>query len=139
MFKPVLTDPAVFPTDAVLASHLGKAAPSFSQLFDFNHTNFPEFVERWKYYNDGKSWLLNVSRKKKTLFWLSVKDGCFRTSFYLNSKGAQRVPGSKIPQDLKDRFRETEGQKFRGVTVVIKSKKDLEIYKEMLALKMETV
>ncbi len=112
---------------------------SYTQLFDFNHAKFPDFVERWKYYNDGKSWLLNVSRKKKTLFWLSIKDRCFRTTFYLNSKGAQRVPGSGIPQDLKETFKASEGQKFRGVTVVIKSKKDLAIYKEMLALKMETV
>ena len=139
MDKPVLSDPAVYPTNEVLASHLGKAMTSFTQLFEFNHANFPEFVERWKYYNDGKSWLLNVSRKKKTLFWLSVKDGCFRTTFYLNSKGVQRVPGSGIPQELKDEFKESEGQKFRAVRVVIKNKKDLGIYKEMLALKMEIV
>jgi hypothetical protein len=58
MMKPqVLTDPAIFPTEKVLSGHLGKAGPAFRALFDFNHENFPEFVERWKYYNDGKSWL----------------------------------------------------------------------------------
>jgi hypothetical protein len=137
--KPVLSDPAIFPTEEVLFSHLGKAKPSFSLLFQFNHTNFPDFVERWKYYNDGKSWLLNVSRKKKTLFWLSVKDGSFRTTFYLNAKAAQRVPVSKIPQELKNQFKESEGKTFRGITVVIKTKKDVEVYKELLAIKMTTM
>ncbi len=139
MDKPVLSDPAIFPTEEVLFSHLGKAKPSYVLLFQFNHEKFPEFVERWKYYNDGKSWLLNVSRKKKTLFWLSVKDGYFRTTFYLNAKAAQLVPGSKIPKELKGKFEETAGQTFRGITVPIKTKKDVEVYKELLALKMATI
>jgi len=136
MDKPVLYDPAVFPTDEVLASHLGKAMSSFALLLQFNRTNFPEFVEQWKYYNDGKSWLLNVSRKKKTLFWLSVKDGSFRTTFYLNSKAAQLVPDSNVPQRLKDQFKKSEGERFRAITVEIKTRKDVEVYRKMLALKM---
>jgi len=139
MKKPVLSDPAIYPTDEVLSSHLRKAKPSFALLFRYNHENFPEFVERWKYYNDGKSWLLNVSRKKKTLFWLSVNDGAFRTTFYLNSRAALSVPGSKIPKELKDQFRESEGKTFRGITVVLRTKKDVEVYKELLALKLATM
>ncbi len=139
MDKPVLSDPAIYPTEEVLSSHLAKAKPSFVSLFRYNHENFPDFVERWKYYNDGKSWLLNVSRKKKTLFWLSVNDGWFRTTFYLNAKAAPRVADTGIPQELKDKFKESEGQKFRGITVVVKAKKDVEVYKELLALKMATM
>ncbi len=139
MEKPVLSDPAVFPTDEILSMHLGKAMTPYASLFKFNHASFPDLVERWKYYNDGKSWLLNVSRKKKTLFWLSVKDKCFRTTFYLNPKASQLVPGSRIPKELKDQFKATEGKKFRGLTVVIKAKKDVEVYKELLALKMATM
>ncbi len=139
MDKPVLTDPSLSPTEEVLSSHLRRAKPSFVSLFDFNHANFPDFVERWKYYNDGKSWLLNVSRKKKTLFWLSVKDGSFRTTFYLSPKASQRVPACKIPEEFKARFKESEGKTFRGLTVEIKTKKDVEVYKELLALKMSTM
>ena len=139
MDKPVLSDPNVFPTDEVLASHLGKAMASFNLLFQLNHRRFPEFVERWKYYNDGKSWLLNVSKKKKTVFWLSVKRGFFRTSFYLNSKGARLVPGSDIPQRFKDQFKESEGQRFRAIAVEIRAKKDLDVYQKMLALKLSAL
>ena len=139
MEPPVLSDPDTYPTDKVLLSHLGKTKTLFDALFEYNHTKFPEFVERWKYYNDGKSWLLNVSRKKKTLFWLSALDGKFRTTFYLNPKAAQIVRDLDIPKDLKDHFKETEGKKFRGLTVVIKAKKDLKVYKEVLTLKMATM
>ncbi len=139
MDKPVLTDPSLYPTEEVLSSHLRRATPSFVSLFDFNHANFPDFVERWKYYNDGKRWLLNVSRKKRTLFWLSVRDGSFRTSFYLNSKAAQQVPDCRIPEELKTRFKESEGGKLRAITVEVRTKKDIEIYKELLALKLATM
>ncbi|HUI28584.1 MAG TPA: DUF3788 family protein [Candidatus Acidoferrales bacterium] len=136
MEKPVLSDPKIFPTEEVLSAHLGKAKPAFTSLFEFNHANHPDFVERWRYYNDGKTWLLNVSRKKKTLFWLSVHDGSFRTSFYLNSKLERDVLKSKIPKELKDQYLKTAGEKFRAVRVVVKSKNDLDAYKELLSIKM---
>jgi len=139
MDQPVLSDPAVYPTEEVLSSHLRKAKASFVSLFAYNHANFPDFEERWKYYNDGKSWLMNVSRKKKTIFWLSIRNGWFRTTFYLNSKGAECVPGARIPKGLKTKFRESAGKKIRGITVEIKAKADVEIYKELLALKMATM
>ncbi len=139
MDAPVLSDPEIFPTDAVLSSHLRKSKPAFAALFEFNHTHHPDFQERWRYYNDGKSWLMNVSRKKKTLFWLSVRDGWFRTSFYLNARAAECIPASAIPAPLKKQFQASEGEKFRALTVVIKAKKDVEIYKEVLKLKMATL
>ena len=139
MEQALLADPNIFPTDDVLFSHLGKAKSSFVALFEYNHKNYPDLAERWKYYNDGKSWLFNVSRKKKTLFWLSVQHGFFRTTFYLNARAAECIRNSNIPQSLKDQFKETAGKKFRGITVVIKGKEDVEVYKELLALKMATM
>ena len=132
----VLSDPNIFPTEEVLTSHLGRAAAAYTSLFEFNHSNHPDFVERWRYYNDGKSWLLNVSRKKATLFWLSVSDGSFRTSFYLGSKFEKQVMSSKIPKELKDGYLKESGKKLRAISVVIRTKKDVDTYKELLSIKM---
>ena len=136
MEQPVLSDPDVYPSDEVLSSHLGKAMPSYISFTEYNHSIHPDFVERWKYYNDGKSWLFNVSRKKKTVFWMSVKDGCFRTTFYLNAKAKQSVVDSKIPAAFKKQFLDSADKKFHPITVIIKAKKDLEIYKELLEIKL---
>lgn len=136
METPVLTNPNIYPTEKVLSAHLGKAKPAFTSIFEFNHSEHPDFVEKWRYYNDGKSWLLNVSRKKKTLFWLSIRDGSFRTSFYLNSKFERDVIESKLPKELKDQYLKTSEKKFRAITLVIKSKKDVDAYKELLSIKM---
>jgi hypothetical protein len=136
MESPVLSDPKTYPTEEVLFSHLGKAKEAFTSLFEFNHSDHPDFVEKWRYYNDGKSWLLNVSRKGKTIFWLSILDGSFRVSFYLNSKFERDIVESKIPKALKDQYLKESGKKFRAITVVIKAKKDIDIYKELLSIKM---
>jgi hypothetical protein len=44
----------------------------------------PEFglAFEWRYYKDSKAWLCKVAHKKKTVFWLSVWDGFFKTSFF---------------------------------------------------------
>ena len=136
MIQPVLSDPNIFPADAILASHLGKTKASFDALFKYNHADFPDFVEKWKYYNDGKSWLMNVSRKKKTPFWLSAGDGFFRVAFYFGTKAENAILDSSIPDEYKNQFMESAGKKFRSIVVVIKKKKDIEVYKKLLPLKM---
>jgi hypothetical protein len=136
MEKRVLSDANIYPSENVIFSHLGKVKASFSSFMDYNHSAHPDFVESWRYYNDGKSWLLNVAKKKKTVFWLSVGDGFFRATFYMNSKAEQSIIDSKIPEPLKKQYLETAGKKFRPISLVIKTKKDIEIYRGLLELKL---
>jgi hypothetical protein len=136
MEKRALGDPDILPSPETLAAHLGRANAAFLAMLELNRAEHPDFEERWKYYNDGKQWLFNVARKKKTLFWLSVDEGWYRTTFYLNAAGGEALLGSGLPEDLKEQYRAAEGKKLRGVTVVVKAKKDLETYKGLLAIKM---
>ncbi len=136
MEKPVLIYPDTYPTNEVLFPYLKGAKNIFLTLFEYLHSNFPDFCENWKYYNDGKSWLLNVSRKKKTLFWLSVYDSSFRTTFYINSKSEQIVYDSQIPQNFKDQYKASSDKKIRGITLLLKSMEDFEIFKLILSLKL---
>jgi hypothetical protein len=132
----VLNDPATYPTEEVLASFLGEANAAFQALFERNHFRHPDFVETWKYYNDTKCWLLNVSRKKKTLFWLSIGNGWFRTTFYFPAKAEEVILGSALPEDLKAPYRESSGRKFRGITLIIRETLDSEPYEQLLGLKL---
>jgi hypothetical protein len=136
MKERALGDPELFPSDEVLAAHLGRSMAAFSAMLERNRSKHPDFQERWKYYNDGKSWLFNVSRKKKTLFWLSVEEGGYRVTFYLSPAGGEALLGSSLPEGLKGQYRAAEGKKFRGVTLEVKAKKDLEAYEGLLAIKM---
>ncbi len=78
--RPLLNEPEIFPTSEVLKETLKESYAVFEELSAV-------LIEQgtaldWKYYNDGKAWLCKVSCKKKTVFWLSVWEGYFRTSFF---------------------------------------------------------
>ena len=132
----VLTDPKQFPTDEIIASHLGKSRPHWDALFAIIRSEHPDFVERWRFYNDGKAWLMNVSRKKKTVFWLGVFGGGFRITAYFTDKAADAIQASKLSPELKEQF--TTGRsygKLRAVTVTFRKKRDVEDAKVLMALK----
>jgi len=131
-----LTDPKVFPSEQVLGEKLGKAEAAYRAAFEYLGSRFPETIGEWKFYNDGKSWLQKVSRKGKTIFWLSVSPGSFRTTFYLNAAMGDIVEGSGLPEDAKAGFRASSGKKFRGLTVALKAQKDVAVFKEAMAIKL---
>jgi hypothetical protein len=134
---PVLTDKNQFPTEKVIASHLAKRMALWNALFEFIHADHPDFDERWRYYNDGKSWLLNVSRKKKTVVWVSVIRGTFRITAYFTDKAAESIAASALSAELKERFvRGRAMGKLRGITITFKKKRDLVDAKILIALKL---
>lgn len=137
MGQSVLTDKNQFPTDEIVFSFIGKNKASWISLFDYIHDNHPEFTEEWRYYNDGKSWLLKVTQKAKTIFWLSVIDGTFRITFYFNDKTQQAIESSNLPKELKEQYRNGKRyNKIRGLTIVFKNKTDCTYAKELVGIKM---
>lgn len=133
----VLSDKSQFPTDEVIFSHIGKAKPLWVELFKYLDKEHPDFTREWRYYNDGKSWLMKVQRKKKTVFWVSVIKGTFRTSFFIHEKARKLVEDSVISEELKDQFRTGRSfGKLRGITVLYKTKKDVGYAKELIGIKL---
>lgn len=133
----VLTDPKVFPSEDRIASHLGRRQALWDALFACVRAEHPECVAQWRYYNDGKSWLLNLSRKKKTVLWISVVRGAFRATAYFTDNARDAVLASALSDELKDQF--TTGRSFgklRAITITIKKKRDVEDAKSLIALKI---
>lgn len=137
MDKPVLTDKNQFPTEEIIFSFIEKCKPLWESLFGYIHNNHTDFTEEWRYYNDGKSWLLKVTRKSKTIFWLSVIKNGFRTTFYFPSKAEAEVLKSRIADDLKNQFIDKNENKIRGITIIYKNKKDIDSAKELIELKLK--
>lgn len=139
MENPVLTDKSVFPTEEIVFSHLGKTKTIWKSVFQYIHNNHPDLSEEWRYYNDGKSWLLKVTQKSKTIFWLSVIDKSFRITFYLGNKAEESILKNPISKPLKKKI---EGsQKFgnlRDVTFIMNNKENSELVKELIELKIKT-
>jgi len=137
MEQPVLTDKNQFPTEEVIFSHIGKTKALWLLLFEAIHKNHPDFAEQWRYYLDGKSWLLKVTRKDKTIFWLSIIEGTFRTTFYFTDKAKQAISKSSISDELKKKFRSgLKLGKISGVTIVYKNKHDIESALQIIDIKL---
>jgi hypothetical protein len=138
METPVLSDPKEYPSEEIIFSHIGKARPLWDQLFEHIHANHPDISEEWRYYRDGKSWLMKVTRKKKTIFWLSIVEGAFRTTFYFTDKAEELIMSSKLSDDLKEQFRAGKQYgKIKGITVVYSAKKHIEAAKILIEIKLQ--
>ena len=132
----VLTDKTQFPSREVIASHVGKRMALWDALFEAIHAEYPDCEERWRYYNDGKSWLLNVSRKKKTVFWLSVIRNGFRITAYFTDKATKAILASGLSDELKEQF--VKGRRMgllRGITIAFTKKKDIKDARVLITLK----
>jgi hypothetical protein len=131
-----LTDKDQFPTNEVIFSNIGKTKKLWESLFDTIHQTYPGYTEEWRYYNDGKSWLLKILKKTKTMCWMGVFDGGFRMTFYFTDKVEPLILESAIPADLKEQFITGKHyNKIRGLTVIFRDKKDLESAKILLSIK----
>jgi len=137
MDQPLLSDKNQFPTEEIIFSHIGKSKTHWLSLFEYIHSNHPDFSEEWRYYNDGKSWLMKVVRKSKTIFWLSVIKGAFRITFYFTDRAEQTIIESNISDELKKQFKDGKKyNKIRGLTITFKLKKDVEYAKTLINIKL---
>lgn len=105
MERPLLNDKDVFPDDEVLARHLGKAKAAWDAFGAGVAERYPDAAFEWRYYNDGKAWLCKLTRKKKTVCWISIWDGHFRTGFYFMPRHDQAVEALPIAAGLKAAYR----------------------------------
>ena len=136
MDRPVLTDASEFPSEEIIFSHIGKTKPLWLALFDYIRNGHPEFAQEWRYYRDGRSWLMKVTRKKTTVFWLSIIQGTFRTTFYLSDKAEAALMSSGLSEELKEQFKSGKRYgKIRGVTVVYKAEKNIEDARILIGIK----
>ena len=137
MDAPVLTDPKTFPTDEIVAEKLGKKFALWQTFFEELHANHPELATEWRYYNDGKSWLMKITWKEKTVVWVSVSAGIFRITAYVTEKARAAVTASALSDVCKEQF--LTGKRFgklAAITVAFKKKADLKDARELLALKL---
>ena len=135
----VLRDKDQFPTEEVIFSHIGKTKTHWEALFNHIHANHTDFNEEWRYYNDGKSWLMKVTHKKKTIFWVTIVPKMFRITFYFGDKAEPAIMNCAIPDELKTSFKEGKRYgKIRGLTLVMNNKKNIEAAKELITVKVNT-
>ena len=136
MEKQCLSDKEEYPDDKVLSRHLGKVKNTWDSFIDFINESYPMFSGEWRYYKDGKSWLYKITKKKKTICWVSVYSNQFKTTFYFSDKAEELITASKLRKQYIDQF--IHGKRYgkiRGITVAIKKSVDLNSTKKLIAIK----
>ena len=138
MENPVLNNPDQYPTEEIIFSIIKERKALWIDFFEYIHRNHPDFSEEWRYYKDGKSWLMKVVRKSKTIFWCSLIEGGFSITFYFTDKFEEAIFTSEISDELKDKFKNGKHYgKIRGLTLTFKSQTDIEYAKQIIAIKLK--
>jgi len=136
MEKPCLKDQNEYPDDAVLERYLGEVKQTWNAFLNLIGESYPSFSGEWRYYNDGKNWLYKITRKKKTVCWVSVYDKKFKTTFYFPDRAEDLITQSTLSQEYVDQF--LHGKKYgsiRGITVEITEPADLNATQSLFGIK----
>lgn len=102
MERPLLNDKETTVTREVLQKTLGKSYNVYEKMVEKITRPGYDLEIVWRFYNDGKAWLCKVINKKKTIFWLSVWDGFFKTSFYFAERHCAGIEELDIDKSIKD-------------------------------------
>jgi len=101
----LLREPEIFPSKEVLRSALGNEIYGVLEELEntLTHKEFGITLE-WRYYHDGKAWLCKAFYKKKTVFWLSVWEGFFKTSFFFLERHLEGIAALDISEQIINDF-----------------------------------
>ena len=94
----LLHPPEIFPSKEVLKNALGSVYDVLETL-ETQLTGELALTFDWKYYKDSKAWLCKVAHKKKTIFWLSVWEGFFKTSFFFLERHLEGIAALEIDDE----------------------------------------
>ncbi|MCP5103241.1 MAG: DUF3788 domain-containing protein [bacterium] len=134
----IFTDKAKRPDDGDLSRALGEVKPLWDQLKLFVIETYPPIVEDWKHYGKNSGWTMKLLRKKRNLFFSYPGEGLFTLGFVFGEKAVQAVENSSLPthliEELKAARKYAEG---RGLPVPIRTGRDLETAKQLIAIKVE--
>jgi len=123
----VLTDRSVVPDDQLIRSIIGENYAHWETLIQVVREKYPDAESVWKYYNDGKSWLFRMIRKKKTLFWIGVLKDTFRITFYFGDKAENLIESSDLPEGMKAGFKNGKALgKLRAITILVGTDEDID-------------
>jgi len=136
MEKPYLNDKDEYPNEEVLSRYLGKVKNTWDSFIGFINESYPSFSGEWRYYKDGKNWLYKITKKKKTICWVSIYNNKFKTTFYFPDKAEDLITASKLKKAYIDQF--IHGKRYgktRGLIVEIKKITDLSSTKTLIKIK----
>ena len=103
----LLTSPGLDLNSDGLKNELGRWFSIYETLAET--LSKPPYVisPEWRFYKDGGAWLCKMTRKKKTVFWISAWKEFLKCGFYFTQKSGDGISDLPIAQSLKSAFANT--------------------------------
>ena len=125
------------PTAAELTAALGPAKALWDQLLAGLADEHNLTVQEWNSYSRKAGWSMRLKRKDRNILYFSPCEGCFFVSFVLGDKAVEAARQSRLPRSviktINEAKRYAEGT---GVRIEMKKPKDIEIVKQLTAIKL---
>lgn len=134
----LLRDKDEYPNDAVLKKALQKSFAAYEAFT--KEIAKPEYglTPEWRYYNDGKAWLCKITRRSKTILWLSVWEGMFKTGFYFTEATGSGIKDLDIDNSLKKAYQKNKSiGKLKPLTMDVAFNNQLADLLSIVKYKME--
>lgn len=131
--KMLLRDRETYPKKEILKDALGDDIYGILDLFIGVITSAEYGLNiEWRYYNDGKAWLGKIQYKKKTILWLSIWEGFFKTSFNFTEKHLEAIATLDISASIKENIK-NEKPSGRLIPMIIDIKTEEQL-KDLLTI-----
>ena len=125
------------PTAAELTAALGPAKALWDQLVADLAEQYDVTVQEWNSYSRKAGWSLRLKHKDRNILYLTPCRGSFFVSFALGDKAVEAARQSRLPRSeiktINEAKRYAEGT---GVRIEMKKPKDIEIVKQLTAIKL---
>lgn len=97
----LLTFPDIDPTSDSIKNGLGRWFTTYDTLTETLSKPPYEISPEWRFYKDGGAWLCKMTRKKKTVFWISAWKQYLKCGFYFTEKSGESISDLSIDPSLK--------------------------------------
>jgi len=123
----LLTSPDLDLTSANLKNELGRWFSIYETLTETLSRPPYDISPEWRFYKDGGAWLCKMSRKKKTVFWISAWKHCLKCGFCFTRESGDGISNLAIHQSLKSSYdAATPIGKLYPLTIDLTAKKQLD-------------
>jgi len=133
----MLYDESFKPDDESLFQIFGETAKHWQAVKKHLKDEFGNYNEEWKFYYKKSGWLLQVTQKKRTLFWLRPFIGYFSITFWFSDKTVAIVEKSDLPEDIINTLKNAKKHQIgRSISIYVKLTEDVENVKKLIGIKI---
>ncbi len=134
----LLQNSDIFSNDDVLCKQLQNRFQILKDIRKAGTEVNSDITFEWNFYKDGKAWLCKAMLKKKTIFWISVWDDCFKVTFYFSGKKKEAFLESDINESYKGIIKSAKpAGKICPLTIEFKETQDIKDFATIVALKIK--